>query len=99
MDLFESFQWGELLLFHLNYGTIILLPKKESTILIQQYKPINLLNVSFNFFTKVGTNRVTKVAHVVIRPTQKAFLPGYQGVLIMHHTSHELHSKKWLQCY
>jgi hypothetical protein len=56
MQMFSSFQDGNLPLFHLNYGTIILLPKKENVIQIQQYRPICLLNVSFKIFTKVGTN-------------------------------------------
>jgi hypothetical protein len=97
MALFVSFQRGELPLVHLNYGTIILLPKKENAIQIQQYRPICLLNVSFKIFTKVGTNRVTKVAHIVILPTQTAFLPGrniLEGVLVLHETIHELHRKK-----
>ena len=76
MNMFESFQKGELPLFHLNYGNIILLPKKENAIQIQQYRPICLLIVSFKFFTKVGTNRVMEVAHKVIRPTQSALMPG-----------------------
>jgi hypothetical protein len=76
---------------------IVLLPKKENAIQIQQYRPICLLNVSFKNFTKVGTNRVTRVAMSVIRPTQMAFMPGrhiLEGVLVLHETIHELHRKK-----
>jgi hypothetical protein len=94
MRLFADFQRGNLQPFRLNYGTIILLPNKESAIQIQQYRPICLLNVSFKIFTKVGTNRVTKVAHTVIRSTQTAFMPEryiLDGVLILHETIHELH--------
>jgi hypothetical protein len=97
MNLFSRFQRGELPLFQLNFGTIILLPKKENAVQIQQYKPIFPLNMSFNFFTKVGTNRVTSVAQKVIRPTQTTFMPGrhiLEGVLILHETIHELHRKK-----
>ena len=97
MNMFGSFQKGELPLFHLNYGNIILLPKKENAIQIQQYRPICLLNVSFKIFTKVGTNRVMEVAHKVIRPTQSAFMPGshiLEGVLVLHETVHELQRKK-----
>jgi mannosylglycoprotein endo-beta-mannosidase len=97
MKMFVNFQQGNLQLFKLNYGTIILLPEKENAIQIQQYRPICLLNVSFKIFTKVGTNRVTRVAHTVIRPTQTAFMPGrhiLEGVLILHETIHELHRKK-----
>jgi hypothetical protein len=84
-------------LFHLNFGTIVLLPKKENAIQIQQFRPICLLNVSFKIFTKVATNRVSDVAHKVVKPTQTAFMPGrhiLEGVVILHETIHELHSKK-----
>jgi hypothetical protein len=50
-----------------------------------------------SIFTKVGTNRVTKVAHLVVRPTQTAFMPGrhiLEGVLVFHETIHELHHRK-----
>jgi mannosylglycoprotein endo-beta-mannosidase len=40
--LFMAFQEGSLLLFQLNFGTIILLPKKEDAIQIQQYGHICL---------------------------------------------------------
>jgi hypothetical protein len=96
MAMFECFHRGELPLFHLNYGTIILLPKKENAIQIEQYRPICLLNVSFKVFTKVGTNRVSKIAENVVQPTQTAFMPGrhiLEGVVILHETIHELHRK------
>jgi mannosylglycoprotein endo-beta-mannosidase len=37
MALFKAFQEGSLPLFQLNFGTIILLPKKEDVVQIQQY--------------------------------------------------------------
>jgi hypothetical protein len=97
MALFISFQNGELPLFHLNFGTIVFLPKKENANQIQQYRAICLLNVSFKIFTKVGTNIITKIAETVVRPTQIAFMPGrhiLEGVVILHETIHELHRKK-----
>jgi exonuclease III len=97
MRLFQAFQKGELPLFHLNFGTIVLLPKKENALQIQQYRPICLLNVSFKIFTKVGTNRVSEIAHKVVRPTQTAFMPGrhiLEGVVVLHETIHELHRNK-----
>ena len=95
--MFRDFQKGEFPLFHLNFGTIILLPKKENATQIQQYRPICLLNVSFKIFTKVGTNRISEVAQTIIRPTQTAFMSGrhiLEGVVVLHETLHELHSKK-----
>jgi hypothetical protein len=96
MDMFSAFHRGELPLFNLNFGTIILLPKKENATQIQQYRPICLLNVSFKFFTKVGTNRISEVAHSVVKPTQTAFMPGrhiLEGVVVLHETIHELQRK------
>ena len=94
LNMFTCFHKGDLPVHHLNYGNVILLPKKENAIQIQQYRPIFLLNVSFKIFTKVATNRKTTVAQKVIRPTQTAFVPGrhiLEGVLILHETIHELH--------
>jgi hypothetical protein len=70
---------------------------RKRIVQIQQYRPICLLNVSFKTFTKVGTNRVEKVAHSVVQPTQTAFMPAHhilEGVVVLHETIHELHRKK-----
>jgi hypothetical protein len=94
--MFVNFQKGELPLFHLNYGTVILLPKKNA-IRIQQYRPICLLNLNFKIFTKVGTNRMTEEVQVVVRPTQTTFMSGrniLEGVMILQETIHELNRKK-----
>jgi hypothetical protein len=62
MTLFREFHQGDLPLFSLNFGTIILLPKCKEATKIQQYRPICLLNMSIKIFTKVATNRVMKIA-------------------------------------
>nr|XP_051221032.1 uncharacterized protein LOC127339195 [Lolium perenne] len=97
MALFSQFSNGDLPLYKLNFGVITLLPKKENAVQIQQYRPICLLNVCFKIFTKVGTNRISGIAPRVIKPTQSAFMPGrniLEGVVILHETIHELHTKK-----
>ena len=97
MALFQDFHQGTLPLHSLNFGTIILLPKKSEAKQIQQYRPICLLNVSFKIFTKVATNRITNIAQRIIRPTQTTFIPGrniMEGTVILHETIHELHNKK-----
>uniref|UniRef100_A0A8R7P8H2 Reverse transcriptase domain-containing protein n=1 Tax=Triticum urartu TaxID=4572 RepID=A0A8R7P8H2_TRIUA len=75
LTLFNDLFSGQLQLFHLNVGTITLLPKKTEVVRIEQFRPICLLNVSFKIFTKVGTNRLTHIAHTVVQPTQTAFMP------------------------
>ena len=97
MPMFHDFFDSHLELFHLNFGTITLLPKKNEAVRIEQFRPICLLNVSFKIFTKVGTNRLTQIAHSVIQPGQTAFMPGrhiLEGVVVLHETLHEIHSKK-----
>ena len=97
LALFNEFHKENLDLFSLNFGIITLIPKIENAIKIQQYRPICVLNVSFKIFTKVGTNRLNKVAKTVVSPTQTAFMPGrniMEGVVILHETIHELHTKK-----
>jgi hypothetical protein len=97
MAIFHDFHKGQLPLYSLNFGTIVLLPKCQEATKIQQYRPICLLNVSFKIFTKVATNRLMVVALKVINPTQTTFLPGrniMEGVVILHETLHEMHQKK-----
>ena len=97
MNLFGFLQVGQLDLFRLNFGNIILLHKVNNAERIQQYRPICLLNVSFKIFTKVATIRLNSVADNVVSPSQTAFMQGrniLDGVVILHETIHELHSKK-----
>jgi mannosylglycoprotein endo-beta-mannosidase len=100
IDLLAMFSYlhdGQLELFHLNFGKVILLPKVNEAERIQQYRPICLLNVSFKIFTKVETIRLNTVSDHVVRPSQIAFMQGrniLDGVVVLHETVHELHSKK-----
>ena len=97
MELFSCLHDGQLELFRVNFGEIILLPKINEVERIQQYIPICLLNVSFKIFTKVAMLRLNNVAEHVVRPSQTAFMKGrniLDGVVILHETVHELHAKK-----
>ena len=97
LPMFHDLFSGQLQLFHLNFGTITLLPKKTDAVRIEQFRPICLLNVSFKIFTKVGTNRLTQIAHSVVQHSQTAFMPDrniLEGVVVLHETLHEIHSKK-----
>jgi len=97
MALFMDFLKEELNLFNLNFRIITLIPKVQEATRIQQYRPICILNVSFKIFTKVITNRLNKVAQIVVSPMQTAFMPDrniMEGVVVLHETIHELHTKK-----
>jgi hypothetical protein len=69
MALFSALHEGQLQLFRLNFGEIILLSKVNEAERIKQYRPICLLNVSFKIFTKTATIRLNSVADHVVRPS------------------------------
>jgi hypothetical protein len=74
LALFSYFYEESLPLFSLNFGVITLLSKIQDAKQIQQYRPIYVLNVGFKIFTKVGTNRLKRVADTVVSPSQTAFM-------------------------
>jgi hypothetical protein len=76
LEMFNDLHAGQLELFCLNFGEVILLPKVNEAERIQQYRPIYLLNVSFKIFTKVATIRLNTVADHVVQPSQTAFMQG-----------------------
>ena len=53
LQLFADLHCGQLELFRLNFGEIILLPKVNEAEMIQQFRPICLLNVSLKFSPKL----------------------------------------------
>ena len=70
---------------------------KEEAVGIERFRPICFLNVSFKIFTKVGTNRLRRIARLVVQPSQTAFMPGrhiLEEVVVLHKTVHEIHLKK-----
>jgi hypothetical protein len=83
---------GQLELFRLNFGEIIILPKINEAERIQQYRSICLSNVSFTILTKVVTIRLNTVADHVVRPSQTAFMQGrniLDGVAILHDSTRQ----------
>ena len=95
--MFYDYFNGQLELFHLNFGMITLLPKKEEAVRIEQFRTICLMNLSFKIFMKVGTNRLTRITHSMVQPSETTFMPGrhiLEGVVVLHETPHEIHSKK-----
>jgi len=97
MQMFRDLARGHLPLFSPKFDVITLIPKVQEANVIQQYRPICLLNVSFKIFTKVVTNRLNLIADKVVSPSQTTFMRGrniLEGVVILHETVHEMHRKK-----
>jgi hypothetical protein len=99
-DLVEMFDdWFEdrLDIYRLNFAMITLIPKEENARNMKKFKPISLLNCSFNFFTKAVTNRYAKIMNRLIAQCQSAFIRGrfiLESVVTAHEVIHEIHSKK-----
>ena len=102
LPMFHDLFAGHLQLFHLNFRTITLLPKKIEAVRIEYFRPICLLNASFKIFTKVGTNMLTQIAYSMVQPSQTAFMPDInilEGVVVLHETLHEIHSNNLMELF
>jgi hypothetical protein len=58
MQISEDFHQNRINLAKINYGIITLIPKGDDANTIQKYRPICLLQVLFNIFTKAVTVRL-----------------------------------------
>ena len=56
VELFDDFHCNKADSCRLNYGIITLLPKIKEASIIQQYKPICLLNCLYKLITKILTS-------------------------------------------
>ena len=95
--MFDDLYAGTLDIKRLNYGIITLVPKTKEANQIQKFRPVCLLNVSFNFFTKVLMNTLNLVASSLIPPLQIAFVKGrysMEGGLVLHEALNSVHVKK-----
>jgi hypothetical protein len=61
---------------------------------MRNFRPISLLNCSFNFFSKLLTLRLEKIYQRLIAKEQSAFISGryiLENVVIAHEVLHSLH--------
>ena len=94
VHLFNDFHRGDLDLKRLNFALVTLIPKVGEATNMKQFRPINLLNCSFNFFSKLLTLRLTSVVQRIVAPTQSAFIKGryiLESVVVAHELVHSVH--------
>lgn len=97
LDLINDFYLGCLDIKILNYEVITLIPKTKDANNVKQFRPIYLLNVSFEIFTKLLMDRLTPMAHKIVSNNQIAFIKGryiLDCATILHETLHELNCRK-----
>jgi hypothetical protein len=72
--LVEEFQEGSLKLANINGSYITLVPKKPSPLVVSDYRPISLTNVSMKILTKLAANRLQGRILDCIHKNQYGFL-------------------------
>jgi hypothetical protein len=95
--LLKDFQKGELAIARLNYGVITLVPKRKDADMIQKYRHICLLNMSFKIITRVLVNRLIQVIWMIVLLNETSFIKGryiMEGVNILHEILNDTHMKK-----
>lgn len=75
-SLFQAFYHRTLDISKLNLASICLIPKQADASIIQNYRPISLINCSFKLITKLLTNRLAQVMDPLIDDSQAAFIKG-----------------------
>jgi hypothetical protein len=76
MAMVRGFEKGEINIDRLNYAMIILIPKEAEAKTLNKYRPISLINCSFNFFSKVMNTRLESICDRMMAPNQTAFIKG-----------------------
>jgi hypothetical protein len=95
--MFQEFHRGELDLYRLNFVLITVIPKERDARTMNKFRPISLLNYSYNFFTKVLTNKISSVADRLVASNQTTFIRGryiLESVVTAHEVIHSVHKSK-----
>jgi hypothetical protein len=95
--MFADFFHGNLELSRLNFAMISLIPKVDEAKSMKNFRPISLINCSFNIFSKVLTLRLGKIINRLVSPQQSAFIQGryiLESVVVAHELVHSLHPSK-----
>ncbi|KAH9755242.1 reverse transcriptase domain-containing protein [Citrus sinensis] len=60
----------------LNHTYLALIPKVQKPRKVTDFRPISLCNVIYRIIAKTLANRLKKILHVIISPTQSTFVPN-----------------------
>jgi hypothetical protein len=76
LEMFNEYFEGNLDIYRVKFAMITLIPKENDARSIKKFRPIFLINYSFNFFTKTMTNIYALVIDGGISSCQTAFIRG-----------------------
>ncbi|KAK1274699.1 hypothetical protein QJS04_geneDACA000778 [Acorus gramineus] len=76
MDMLGEFSMTSQGIGDLNATFLVLIPKKEGVVAIEDYRPISLVNGSYKILSKVLANRLKEVIGYLVDECQTAFIPG-----------------------
>lgn len=94
MALVRAFEKNELDLERLNYAMITLIPKEHEAKHLKKFRPISLINSSFQNFAKA---MLIRVSDRLIVSNQTAFIEGrfiLESAVAAHKIIHEVARKK-----
>ncbi|GKA24834.1 putative reverse transcriptase domain, reverse transcriptase zinc-binding domain protein, partial [Tanacetum coccineum] len=89
----EFFTNGKLLK-ELNHTIIALIPKIQSPLRVNDYRPISCCNVLFKCISKILANRIKHSLKYLVSPNQSAFVPGRSisdNILLTQELMHNYH--------
>lgn len=91
-----SRRWGESKMGRLNYAQIVI-PKKNNSTEIIDFRPISLLNCSIKIMSKVLANRLVTRLHELVDPCQTWFRKGrniVDGIVITQEVIYQVKKEK-----
>ncbi|GMJ03875.1 hypothetical protein HRI_004056700 [Hibiscus trionum] len=80
-----------------NLTSIVLVPKVDQPVTIDQFRPISLCSVLYKIMAKALANRIRPLLDKCIDPTQSVFVPGRaitDNILIAYELMHSMKIKK-----